>query len=754
MPLRGLCLAWLVGMAAIALAWPLPLVLSAGGVLAAGLAVIAWRFGGPRWAPLLGLLLALGAWRYAMAATASLGDLGQWAETAERFIAVVEAGEQRDEEGRYVVRVEAVASGDAWTAASGRVLVSRVAYPEWRPGDRLVLHGRLSTPDNRPDFDYRAYLARRGIGWLLRYPAAERVEPAGPTAGLVALQERFNQALAWALPEPQAALAIGLLSGAGGSFPETLKEDLIATGTLHLVAVSGFNISLVAGALTVIAVATAGRRYAAYLALPALALFVAYVGPSPSVVRAALMGALAVLAYRVGRQYAGVHALVLASALMLAVQPLWLNEIGFQLSVLATLGLMLSARWVQRLPAGWLARCGSARPVVRALVEGGLTTLGATLATLPLLLTAFGQLSLVALPVNTLVAPLVAPSMLLAFLAGLAGSLWLPLGTVLGWLAWAPLSLLLGLIELGARFPLAALTVDRLPVELAFASYGAAALARWLWPRRSRLRWPASIPAGRVADWALLGAGCLGVAAWTFILTEPEKRFQFSVLGAGEDAVIVASDGSGRRVLIGGAASPDALATALGAALPFWDRRFDLVLPLRDDRDQLTGLLPLIERTPVDLAYAPSGSDALARRYRVALDARRIERLAPTVPATLWLGEQLAVEILPLAGPRDRPASRVVIVRGVGGAVLAAVGLTAEQARSLRAAPVDLVVLTRPAPDVLAPLVERLRPGLILFAGSLPPDRQPEGIQFYAVRATSRLDFAAHDGWLVWQAGE
>src|SRR5262249_10945273 len=160
----------------------------------------------------------------------------------------------------------------------------------------------------RLDFSYADYLARRGVGWALDFPETRLVgheEPPLPLAALAAARERFTGALAAALPEPQAALAAGLLGGTGRGLPADLRDEMAKTGTLHLVAVSGYNITVVAGALMLAIVPLAGRRRAAYFVLPAIAAYVLLVGPSASVVRAAIMAALFVLAYHFGRQSAG-----------------------------------------------------------------------------------------------------------------------------------------------------------------------------------------------------------------------------------------------------------------------------------------------------------------------------------------------------------------------------------------------------------------------------------------------------------------
>jgi competence protein ComEC len=632
------------------------------------------------------------------------------------------------------------------------VLISASAYPQRRAGDLVEVAGRLARPPARPDFSYADYLARRGVGWAFDFPETRpvgREEPPLPLSALAAVRERLMGALAAALPEPQASLAVGLLVGTGSGFPADLLDEMAKTGTLHLVAVSGYNITVVAGALMLVIVPLAGRRRAAYFVLPAIAAYVLLVGPSASVVRAAIMGALFALAYHFGRQSAAGYALALAVAAMLAVNPLWIAEAGFQLSALATGGLILAAPLAARLTYDRWLRWPALRGPAEALAGGLIAGVAPALVTAPVAAAAFGRLSLIGPVVSLLVEPAIPPAMLVSFLAGTAGALWAPLGTALGWLAWLPLSAILAAIRLGATLPSAYLDGLSLPAWSPLAVYALAGLALVLARRRPRLPVLPALRAGNYAAPALLGA--LAVSGWTLALTEEPPRSALGIVAAGPDVVVLASDGAGHRALLGGAASPDALTAATGEALPFWDRALDLVAPLGDERAQLVGLVPLIERQPVALALAPATpADATSRRYLEALDARRIRRESVFQETSVALGDRLVLRFQPLPAAGKAPTARLAEIRTEGGAALFVPTLSAEQARLVRRKPVDLLIAAGAPPEALAVLFAATHPRAIVLAGvESPPTTAAPGREVYALRDYRRLDFAAVDGRLV-----
>ncbi len=244
----------------------------------------------------------------------------------------------------------------------------------------------------------------RGIGWRCDVRAPPRViAVAGATAaGAVAdAHEKLRNETSALLPQPDAALLLGLLIGDKDGIPPTLAAAFRNTGTSHILAISGYNVTqLVEVAVVMFALAGIRRRRAAAIVIALLAAFAAFVGGEASVVRAAIMGSAALLATMLGRRANPANAFMLAAALMLAANPLLLrHDAGFQLSFAALVGLSAFAKpFAKRFRV-----VPQALGIRRAFAE----TLAATIATFPLILFRFGTLAVGTIVVNLFALPIV-----------------------------------------------------------------------------------------------------------------------------------------------------------------------------------------------------------------------------------------------------------------------------------------------------------------------------------------------------------
>lgn len=380
---------------------------------------------------------------------------------------IAEEPDLRETSARLTVEVE---EGGATT----RILAVAPLHPESRFGDRVLVRGTLEAPepfstDGGRVFRYDRFLAKDGIFAIV--PNAE-VEAVAPREGvfdaargsLSDLKFAGVRALSAALPEPHASLAAGLILGGKQGLGEELLDAFVRTGLVHIVVLSGYNVMIVAEA-ALRAAGFMGKRAASGIAGAIIALFVLASGAGAASVRAGLMAGIALYGRATGRTYAAFRALMLAGALMLLWNPLLLtDDPGFGLSFMATLGLVFGAPLFER----WLA---FVRP--RFLREIVAATCAAQTGVLPLLLYQNGLFSLVALPANALVLPLVPLAMLASFLAMLAGLILPAVAPLFGIPAYALLSYVIGIAEAAASLPLAAFTVPAFPFALVVAAYAA-----------------------------------------------------------------------------------------------------------------------------------------------------------------------------------------------------------------------------------------------------------------------------------------
>ncbi len=506
--------AWLAGVALGARLygwWPL--------ALCGGLALIALAGLHPAHRrPLLGatvllLVLALGAWRAGSIRPAP-ADLPAGPIEAVRGT-VAEWPERGNREDRAIVAVEEARVAGRWLGATARVRADVPLYPALGRGDRVELHGYYRPAEAIPLTGFRDYLRRRGLHGQFRAFSA-RVDATGRRddveARRVAGVAEVEEALRRQIPQPEAALVAGILLGNDNLLPAAQRAAFAATGTAHVMALSGWNIAIVAGLCALVGRRLGWGRSWPWLAgsVGAIWFYTFLVGGGASIVRAAIMGTLYLVASATGRRGDALTALAATAVVMTAHAPGTIFDLGFQLSCVATLGLILCAgplaRRLRRLP-----------PLV---AEGLAATVAAEIFTLPLVLYHFGRLSTVTLPANVLIEPLVPLVMAGGVLTVAASALHDGLGALCGLATWLPARALLLVVErLGAlRWATVGAPALGLPALLTgYALLGATLTVRsWLpalWTLAGQI--PAALP--RPAPAPLLYGVLSGLAAGLWI---------------------------------------------------------------------------------------------------------------------------------------------------------------------------------------------------------------------------------------------
>lgn len=404
---------------------------------------------------------------------------------------------------RLKVKVKMLDSGTADPNFYALVTVRR--YPEYKLGDELKVQGILEEPTNYGDFDYVSYLARDDIFSAMSFPLVEKIaEDKGSNLRLVLskVKHSFENKIDVVISEPHAAFLKGLLLGERESLPEDLVENFNRTGTTHIVALSGYNITIVGRFLIAgLLLLTVPFQISFWLATAAIVLFVILTGASPSVVRAGIMGILVLVAQREGRLYSMTNALALAAAVMIFHNPKILRfDVAFQLSFLATLGLVylspLVGQKIERLALRLRARLrgeneldprfgafGVKKVVIFPFKQTLIETLSAQLAVLPLLIYLFGRVSIISPVTNILVLMAVPYAMAAGFATGIAGFLWGPLSQLLGWTTWILLEYQILVIEFFARIPAASIELGKWLIVPVAAFYLVVGYKLW---KRSR----------------------------------------------------------------------------------------------------------------------------------------------------------------------------------------------------------------------------------------------------------------------------
>ncbi len=357
-----------------------------------------------------------------------------------------------------------------WQKVIGNIYLSLPLYPAYHYGEYINLDCDLVAPGGDLDAskNFANYLKKEGIWSICLQP---KIYSSGEYSGnvwqslLYKIRFVLNAQINRLLSEPQASFLAGLLYGARTTLSDELTQAFNRTGTTHIIAISGYNITIIAATLAIILrFLGLPRKKSFWLITIGIIFFVFFTGASASVVRAGIMGLVVLLSKQFGRGNVGGRVLILAVFLMLLVNPrLLFFDVGFQLSFLSTIGLMYVGPILEKYFYFWPERFG--------LKEIILSTLSAIIATAPLTIYVFGRFSLVAPVANLLILWSIPYVMSLGAIAIGVSFIFFPLGQILAWLTWLPLTYIIKVVEILAKFKWASLEIPKVVLLLLLLFY-------------------------------------------------------------------------------------------------------------------------------------------------------------------------------------------------------------------------------------------------------------------------------------------
>ena len=402
--------------------------------------IIFWKNERFRFVIICLLLFIFGVGRYFLAFPLQTQNITSAPQEIEGYISA--EPDVRLDGVRYIVKNE----------EKGKIYFKSALYPRYEYGDKLKLKCKLERPEPSDDFRYDMYLARYGVFQICQSPKVEKIgdgEGNKILAGIFSLKQVVASRISKLWHEPNASFMAGLLYGYRGGLGN-LNELFSRTGVTHIVAISGYNITIIATILIAIFVNLhIPRKKAFWLITIGIILFVLFAGASASVVRAGIMGIIVLLAKQMGRTSQVGNVLVLTAVVMALQNPLVLIwDAGFQLSFISTCGLV----YLTPLIRDWFVRV----PEVMGIRESLISTLSAIIATLPLILFQFGRLSIVAPIVNILILWIIPTIMMFGFFAVIVSFVLFPLGEVIAWIAWVGLKYITVVVEFFAKLNWAA----------------------------------------------------------------------------------------------------------------------------------------------------------------------------------------------------------------------------------------------------------------------------------------------------------
>jgi len=554
----------------------------------------------------------------------------------------------------------------------GTALIQVPRYPTYHYGDVLKITGRLETPLQFEDFDYKSYLARQGIYSVIYYPGVEvldRGQGSKPLQWIYSLRERLSASLARALPEPQGSLAQAILLGLRGNIPDSLYEAFSRTGTAHLLAISGLHISIIIAMFLSFGILVFGRRRSIYIWLTLMLtwLYVLLAGMHPPIIRAAIMGSLFLIAEYLGRQQSAIIALAFAAAVMVGVQPHLLWSVSFQLSFLAMAGLIVLYPYFQAWGRKGVASLFGARERVVAagsmITDGFAATLAAIVAVGPLIAYNFGVVSLVALPATFFSLPALPFIIVTAALVAFVGLLASLAAQILGWLAWLFLSYLVLVVKGFDALPHSSLEIAAVSTWHIWGYYAILAGAIAFLNHRNQLadfssrltsgikKVAEGIPKPRLGfstKWLILPLLIVVILVWSVALTTPDDKLHVSFLDVGQGDAILIQTPNGQDILIDGGPDPQKINLELSKKLPFWDRTIDLMVCTQPQADHVTGLVEVLQRYKVQQVLEPgvSYNSSIYQEWLNVVEDKGIEHNIARAGQEIDLGNGIEMEII------------------------------------------------------------------------------------------------------------
>lgn len=352
-----------------------------------------------------------------------------------------------------------------------RILVRASRYPEYEYGNVISVSGRIDQPknfeiyDGGPIFDYVSYLAKDGVVGIMRHPEIKPLSDDGGnilSRSLYVLRDIFSRGLENAIREPQSSLALGILVGDTSSFGKEMSDVFRRAGLSHLVALSGYNVTVIAEWFMAIFSYISISLSPVFGSL-SIILFAVMTGGSATVIRASIMALLLIMAKRSARRYDVSRALLFAVFVMVLHNPLILTaDVSFHLSVLAMIGLI----YVSPIISSRISFV-TERFALRDIVA---TTIGVQIFLTPYIMYAMGTFSLSGFISNILVLPVVPYAMALSFVAGFIGMIFPLLSLPFGFIADVVLSYIINVAEYSSSFAISAIDIS-IPGYITFCIY-------------------------------------------------------------------------------------------------------------------------------------------------------------------------------------------------------------------------------------------------------------------------------------------
>lgn len=481
----------------------------------------------------------------------------------------------------------------------GKVLFYLPLGSDYQYGDRLEVKGELQTPEEGVTFSWKNYLKHQGIYSTIAYPKVKLVESGQGNpllAALFNLRDRGNQVLMTIFPSPEDALLRGILLGDESGISPALETAYQRTGTSHIIAISGFNMAVLAGIISLFFTRQIGNKRGALATIIFLVVYSLLVGANPPVLRAAFMASYAVLASTIARKGNILNNLGVSALIMILLDTHLPWDIGFQFSLASTLGLALFASPLLAKLEDWFAtrfEKERALQLSALLSEVFLLTLIAQVMTLPLIVWHFREASWLFLVANPLILPVQPTVMVLGLLALVGGLLSISLGSILAWLAW-PWAAWTNqvVLWLSARAP-ETWIVPRFSFFWVLLFYALLFLLAFR-PKLNKLTQEFLKP-----RLVLPALAAVTLVVWLIYFSAPDGKLHIHLPNEKDKSMILLELEQGQSVLLAGSSGEDSVVDLVSDKLPLFSRNLDTLIIPSCQRSTISGLFVLANKMEI-----------------------------------------------------------------------------------------------------------------------------------------------------------
>lgn len=501
------------------------------------------------------------------------------------------------------------------------------------PGQFVSVTGSLYKPKpaaNPGGFDFAKYLAQQGIFAGLNGKQVDIADPPAAPSLLWAIRQRIVRAQVTGLGVPEGPIVSAMVMGGRSvDVPHVIRDQFRVAGLAHALAASGAQVSLLIGVVLALT-----QRLSPRLRLISgssiLLLYLCLTGLEASVLRAGVMGFVALIALTAERKVKPLASTLFAATLLLLFNPLWIYDLGFQLSFLATLGLLVTVpvltQWLDWMPS--------------ALTPLFTVPIAAYIWTLPLLMFVFGVVSPYSIFVNILTSPLITVISIGGMISALAALIYPLAGSGLAWLLYYPTHLFLQIAAWGSQLPGSSWAVGSITLAQLILLYGLIVLI-WLWRKSQRYWWTA----------AIVGISLVALPTWY----ASSHLLQATILMTSDRPVFVWQEG-GRVALLNSGSDADAKFTVLPFLQKQGVNQIDWAIAPSLRSSDLEGWQRILATVPIREFYSP-GDQAVSVADR-----------ATSANQQLWLSQLQAHQgtagtlatdrILPLGSATVQPLSQ------------------------------------------------------------------------------------------------